>query len=69
MQKRKYNQIITFSILLIIYLLIIFNVSADQKLICDFCKRAITNSNYVWVGDKYYHNEHFFCNECKKSLV
>jgi len=42
---------------------------AGKKLICDYCKREITNTKYVWVEDKYFHEEHFICRNCSKSLV
>ncbi len=42
---------------------------AEQKIICDFCKREITDSKYISVNDKYFHADHFFCRECAVSLV
>ncbi len=41
----------------------------QTKIICDYCKRAITNPNYASVEDKYFHAENFFCAECSKSLA
>ena len=69
MPRRRYNHIIGIFILLIVSVLILFNALADPKLICDYCKRVITDGNYVSVEDKYFHAEHFFCAECSKSLV
>ena len=48
---------------------IFLNSYAGNRLICDYCKKAITNPNYVWVEDKYFHSNHFFCHNCKESLV
>lgn len=69
MSQRRYNRIIVFIILFIVSVLIIFGALANPRLICDYCKRAISNGNYISVEDKYFHDDHFFCAECKKSLV
>ena len=69
MPRRRYNHIIGIFILLIVSVLILFNAFASPRLICDYCKRVITDGNYISVEDKYFHAEHFFCAECSKSLV
>ena len=65
-----------FNLRLFYYLIIITlllsaagSILADQKKICDFCKREISTGQYIKAGNAYFHADHFFCQNCRKSLV
>ena len=40
-----------------------------QPIQCADCKEVITSGNFLFVGDKNYHVEHFLCSQCKEQLV
>ena len=56
----KKNLFIVFFVLLIIPLF-------SKTIICDYCHKPIAGE-YIKVGDKYFHPEHFKCAYCNKPI-
>ncbi len=69
MRKKRYNNLAVILLTLFIIVLILDDANADTNPICDYCKRIITNNDYVQTEGIYFHKKHFFCSGCSQSLV
>ena len=69
MPEKSNTHIIVIIILSVVSMLILSDVLAGSRPICDYCRREIANSSYISVDNKYFHTEHFLCAGCSKSLA
>ena len=53
--------------LLLLIILKFISLLAEENHICDYCHKPIIGE-YLQVGEKYFHPNHFICNWCKKPI-